>query len=99
MAQNPVPAEGAAELQLQSQLTDLTTQRNTLATSLNTVTLDQLQQPHVQQLTQPYLVSGKVSPKPMQAGLAGALAGIMIAALTVGLLIRRLLKRQPDHVG
>jgi len=89
----------AAELQAQSQLNDLLTQRSTAQTQLNAITLQQAQQPHVQQLTQPYLLNGKVSPKPLKGAIAGLLAGMMIAALVVGLLFRRLLKRQPDSVG
>ena len=62
---------------------------------LDTVTVNQLQQPHVQQLTKPYLLSGPVAPKPMRVALAGALAGIMLAAIVVAFLFRRLLKRLP----
>lgn len=89
----------AAELSAQSQLTDLLTQRSSAQTQLNAIVLQQAQQPHVQLLTQPYLMNGKVSPKPLQGAIAGLLAGIMIAALVVGLLFRRLLKRQPDSAG
>jgi capsular polysaccharide biosynthesis protein len=99
IAQNPVPAEGATELGYQSQLNDLLTQRSSDETQLSTLTVQEAQQPHVQQLTQPYLLAGKVAPKPLQGAIAGMLAGIMVAALVVGLLIRRLLKRQPDPVG
>ena len=38
--------------------------------------------------------SGKVAPKPLHAAIAGFLAGIMIAAIVIGFLLRRLLKRQ-----
>lgn len=99
LAQNPVPAEGAPELGYQSQLNDLATQISNAQTQLNTLSVQEAQQPHVQQLTQPYLLPGKVAPKPLQGAIAGFLAGIMVAALVVGLLIRRLLKRQPDPVG
>jgi capsular polysaccharide biosynthesis protein len=99
LAQSPVPAQSANELQKQSQLTDLLNQRTTLTQSLNTATINQFQAPHVTWLTQPYLLSGKVAPKPLQGAIAGFLAGIMIGILVIGLLIRRLLKRQPDPVG
>jgi capsular polysaccharide biosynthesis protein len=99
LAQGPNQPQSADELQKQAQLTDLLTQRSDLANQLNTVSVQQLQAPRITQLTQPYLVSGKVSPKPVQGAIAGFLAGIMIGALVIGLLIRRLLKRQPDSVG
>jgi capsular polysaccharide biosynthesis protein len=99
LAQNPVPSQSATELQLQSELDDLTSQRSAAATQLSQVTVAQLQQPHVEQLTQPYLMSGKVAPKPLQGAIAGFLAGIMIGILVIGLLIRRLLKREPEPVG
>jgi capsular polysaccharide biosynthesis protein len=99
LAQSPVPAQSANELQKQSQLTDLLNQRSGLETSLNQATINQFQTPHVTQLTLPYLLSGKVAPKPLQGAIAGFLAGIMIGILVIGLLIRRLLKRQPDPVG
>jgi capsular polysaccharide biosynthesis protein len=89
----------AAELQAQSQVTDLLSQRTTAQTQLNTATAQQAQQPRVLPLTQPYAMGGKVSPKPLQGAIAGFLAGIMIAILVIGLLIRRLLKREPDPVG
>jgi capsular polysaccharide biosynthesis protein len=99
LTQNPVPPETAAELQAQSELTNLTTQQGNLATQISNVGVSQVATPHVKQLTQPYLLSGKVAPKPVQGAIAGFLAGIMIAALVVGLLIRRLLKREPDSVA
>jgi capsular polysaccharide biosynthesis protein len=99
LAANPVPAQTAEELQQQSQLTDALNQRSTLTTSLNQATINQFQTPHITQLTQPYLISGKVSPKPVQGAIAGFLAGIMIGLLVIGLLIRRLLRRQPDPVS
>jgi capsular polysaccharide biosynthesis protein len=99
LAQNPVPAQSADELQKQGQLSAALTQRSTLTTSLNQATINQFQTPHITLLTQPYLLSGKVSPKPLQGAIAGFLAGIMIGALVIGLLIRRLIRRQPDPVG
>ena len=99
LSQNPVPAQSANELQLQSELTDALNQRSALTQSLNNATINQFQTPHITQLTQPYLLSGKVAPKPLQGAIAGFLAGIMIGILVIGLLIRRLLRRQPDPVG
>jgi capsular polysaccharide biosynthesis protein len=89
----------ALELQLQAQLSNLNDQIGSLTTQLNSAQVSDLQTPQVQQLTQPYEV-GKVAPKPLRAGIAGALAGMMIAAGVVVLLIRRRLKQLPlDQFG
>ena len=48
---------------------------------------------------QPYEV-GKVAPKPMRAGIAGVLAGMLIAAGVVVLVLRRRLRDIPaDQFG
>ena len=66
---------------------------------LSNAQINDIETQHVQRLTEPYDV-GKVAPKPMRAGLAGALAGMMIAAGVVVLLIRRRLKQMPlDQFG
>jgi capsular polysaccharide biosynthesis protein len=93
-AQNPGGLATAQEQTIQSQLNDLNNQISGAQTQLNTATVDDIQTPHVQQLTQPYDV-GKVAPKPLRAGIAGALAGMMIAAGVVVLLIRRRLRQLP----
>jgi len=92
---NPNPPESPAELSVQSQITNLNGQVATLQSRLDAVTIDNLQQPHVEQQTPPYVLSSPVSPKPMRAALAGALAGIMLAAIALTFLLRRLLKRVP----
>jgi capsular polysaccharide biosynthesis protein len=84
---------------LQAQLDDVNSQITDAQTQLNAAVLADLQTQHVEALTKPYDV-GKVAPKPLRAGLAGALAGIMIAAGVVVLLIRRRLKQMPlDQFG
>jgi len=92
---NPNPAETPSELAVQSQISGLNQQVTAIQSRLDTVTVNQLQQPHVTQLTQPYLLTGPVAPKPLRAALAGALAGIMVAAIAVGVLVRRRLRRLP----
>ena len=92
---NPNPPESPAELAVQSEITNLNGQVATLQGRLDAVTVDNLQQPHVEQQTPPYVLSGPVAPKPMRAAAAGALAGIMLAAVALTLLFRRLLKRVP----
>ena len=85
---------------LQAQLDDVNSQISDAQTQLNAAVLADLQTQHVEALTtEPYDV-GKVAPKPLRAGIAGALAGIMIAAGVVVLLIRRRLKQMPlDQFG
>jgi len=94
-AANPNPAESPTELAVASEISSINNQVSSLQSRLDTVTVNELQQPHVQQLTKPYLLSGPVAPKPMRVALAGALAGIMLAAIAVAFLFRRLLKRLP----
>ncbi|MGO9873993.1 MAG: hypothetical protein ACLPVY_09360 [Acidimicrobiia bacterium] len=92
---DPNPAESPAELNIQSQISSDTNEIQTLHGQLDTVTIDELNQPHVTQITKPYLLTSPVAPKPLRVALAGALAGIMLAAIAVGFLLRRLLKRRP----
>jgi capsular polysaccharide biosynthesis protein len=92
---NPNPAETPSELAIANQVASDNSQVATLQSRLDTITVDDLQQPHVQQQTAPYVLSSPVSPKPLQDAAAGALAGIMLAVIVLGFLLRRLLKRQP----
>ena len=92
---NPNPPESPAELSVQSQINNLNGQVTTLQGRLDAVTVYNLQQPHIEQQTPPYTLSGPIAPKPMRAALAGALAGIMLAAIALTFLIRRQLKRVP----
>lgn len=92
---DPNPAESPAELNIQSQISSDTNEIQTLHGQLDTVTINDLNQPHVTQITKPYLLTSPVAPKPLRVALAGALAGIMLAAIAVGFLLRRLLKRRP----
>jgi capsular polysaccharide biosynthesis protein len=92
---NPNPAESPVEISVASNIASVNNQITGLQGRLDTVTVNELQQPHVQQLTKSYLLSGPVAPKPMRVALAGALAGIMLAAIALAFLFRRLLKRLP----
>ena len=85
------PAAVAAQSQLQSALSN----RDSLQNQLNAAVVAAAGTDHVQQLTQPYLLNGKVSPKPIQAGIAGFLLGLMLAAGVIVLMIRRMLKKLP----
>ena len=67
LARNPASTPSAAELNLESQSANLLSQSDDLQTNLNDLTLQQLQQAHTQQLTQPYIMPGKVSPQPLRA--------------------------------
>jgi capsular polysaccharide biosynthesis protein len=81
--------------QAQAQLDDVNNQIQNAQTQYTAAKIADVQTQRVVPLTtDPYDV-GKVAPKPLRAGLAGALAGIMIAAGVVVLLIRRRLKQMP----
>ena len=95
IAQNPTGSPTTAETTLQNQLVILANQRTNLQSKLSDATVLDLQTPHVTQLTQPYLLDGKVAPKPLKAGIAGMLAGLMVAFCVIALLVRRLLRRMP----
>ena len=79
--------------QLQSQLDSLQNQRGTLQSQLDTATIDQLNQPRIEQLTQPYVLDSPVSPKPLRAALAAALAALIIAAAAVTWWLSRRISR------
>jgi capsular polysaccharide biosynthesis protein len=98
-ALNGATSGSAEQQQLQAQLDDVNNQIANAQTELSNARIDELQTEKVKQLTTPYDV-GKVAPKPLRAGIAGALAGMMIAAGVVVLLIRRRLKQMPlDQFG
>jgi capsular polysaccharide biosynthesis protein len=93
------PSGSAEQQQLQAELDDVNAQIQNAQQQLSAATITEIQSQKVEALTQPYDV-GKVAPKPLRAGLAGALAGVMIAAGVVVLLIRRRLKQMPlDQLG
>ena len=89
----------ATETQIQAQLDSVNSRITDAQTQLARNAVQEVQTQGVEQLTAPYDV-GKVAPKPLRAGIAGALAGMMIAAGVVILLIRRRLKQMPlDQFG
>jgi capsular polysaccharide biosynthesis protein len=84
----------AEQTLIASELQSLLEQRNTLQARVDDIRLDELSQPRVQGLATPYLVKDPVSPKPLRAGAAGVLAGMLVAAAAVWLLARRHLSRE-----
>ena len=78
-------------LQLQTTLNNANTQLNSATSQLNTVVVNAAQTQKVAPLTDPY-DAGKVAPKPVRPGIAGVLAGMMIAAGVVVLMLRRRLR-------
>jgi capsular polysaccharide biosynthesis protein len=87
------------QAQLQTQLNNANTQLNNASSQLSQLEVNDAQTPKLNQLTQPY-AAGKVAPKPMRAGIAGVLAGMLIAAGVVVLLLRRRLRNTPaDQFG
>jgi capsular polysaccharide biosynthesis protein len=93
------PSGSAEAQQIQAELDDVNNQIANAQTQLSDAQINDLQTRHAEPLATPYDV-GKVAPKPMRAGIAGALAGMMIAAGVIVLLIRRRLKQMPlDQFG
>ncbi len=87
-------AGSATETRINNELSNIDDQRTAYNNRLTEITLDQVNQPKIQQLTQPYLLDDPVSPKPFRAAIAGALAGMAIVALGATFLIRRHLSDQ-----
>ena len=85
---NPSPAATPAQLLVQTQLQSLLDQRNALESRLDDITIDEIRQPQIQELTKPYLLDSPVSPKPWRAAGAGALVGLFFAGVVVALLVR-----------
>jgi capsular polysaccharide biosynthesis protein len=89
----------AEEVQLQTQLNNANSQVQSYQSQLSQLSLNDVTTPKLKQLTQPY-EAGKVAPKPVRTGIAGILAGMMIAAGVVVLLLRRRLRNLPvDQFG
>jgi len=88
-----------AETQLQTQLANANSDLSSATSQLNELSIADVQAQKVHRLTEPY-EAGKVAPKPMRAGIAGVLAGMLIAAGVVVLLLRRRLRNIPaDQFG
>jgi capsular polysaccharide biosynthesis protein len=80
------PAEQAA---VTAELQSVLTQRVQLQSRLEEVTVEELRGPEVGEITDAYALSEPVSPRPWRAALAGALAGLVVAAIAVAVLVRR----------
>jgi uncharacterized protein involved in exopolysaccharide biosynthesis len=89
-------ATSAGAVALQSELQSALNNRDSLQTQLDAAVVQAAATAKVDWLTQPYLLNGKVSPKPIQAGIAGFLLGLMLAAGVIVLMIRRMLKKLPS---
>jgi capsular polysaccharide biosynthesis protein len=88
-------AAGSANAsRINNELTDNATQRGALSDQLTQLRLQQVAKPKIEQLTQPYVLDDPVSPKPLRAAIAGALAGLAVVALGATFLIRRHLSDQ-----
>lgn len=80
------PAEQAA---LTAEMQSLLSQRVQLQSRLDEVTVEELRGPQVEEITRAYVLPDPVSPAPWRAAVAGALAGLLIAAIAVAALVRR----------
>jgi capsular polysaccharide biosynthesis protein len=89
----------AEVVQVQTQLNNATTQLSSATSQLNQLAINDASAQTVKSLTNPY-EAGKVAPKPMRAGIAGVLAGMLIAGGVIVLLLRRRLRNVPaDQFG
>jgi len=93
------PQSSAEVLQQQTQLNIANSQLSSATSQLNQLAINDASAQTVKSLTNPY-AAGKVAPKPMRAGIAGVLAGMLIAAGVVVLVLRRRLRDIPaDQFG
>jgi capsular polysaccharide biosynthesis protein len=86
--------DAATQTNLNNQLQDIADQRRSLNSRLDQILLDRVNQPKIQQLTQPYVLDDPVSPKPLRTAIAGALASLALVAVAATFLIRRHLSDQ-----
>ena len=86
---DPAPLATPAQVLVDSEIRSLLDQRSRVATQLTTATIDFINRPRVAQITDAYRLDDPVSPRPLYAGIAGALAGVVIAAATVAIIARR----------
>jgi capsular polysaccharide biosynthesis protein len=89
----------ADQVAAQTQLNIQNSLLSSASSQLNQLSINDASAQTVKALTQPY-AAGKVAPKPMRAGIAGVLAGMLIAGGVVVLLLRRRLRNMPaDQFG
>lgn len=87
------------QVQIQTRLNSANTLLNNANSQLNQLEVSDATTPKLTRLTEPY-EAGKVAPKPVRAGIAGVLAGMLVAAGAVVLSLRRRLRNLPaDQFG
>ncbi len=85
--QNPIPTP--EQTLVDAEIKSLLDQRTELNGRLEAVNVDFINRPRVAQITKPYAMDSPVSPKPLNTAVAGALAGVVVAAIAVAALARR----------
>jgi capsular polysaccharide biosynthesis protein len=88
-ANDPSPPLTAEEVTLQTEMQSLLDDRTEVRSRLEEVTVDELREPQVELITEAYVLDDPVSPRPKLAAAAGALAGLLVAAVTVSVLVWR----------
>jgi capsular polysaccharide biosynthesis protein len=90
LADLPSTASPTAEQTLMTtEMDSLFDQRADLQSRLEDIAVDELNAPQVDQITEAYVLDDPVSPRPLRAAIAGGLAGLMVAALAIAVLVRR----------
>jgi capsular polysaccharide biosynthesis protein len=75
----------------------LLSERVQLQSRLEDVTVEELRGPQVEEITKAYALDDPVSPRPWRAALSGALAGLLVAAIAITVLVRRELSAPHDE--
>jgi hypothetical protein len=92
-SQNPNGPSTPAQLRIQSEIQAKLDQRGSAADRLNDATVQGINQPRVEKLTDVYALDSPVAPKPVKSGIAGALAGFMIGLVAAAFMVWRRLAR------
>ncbi|MGH8984192.1 MAG: hypothetical protein ACRDY6_10015 [Acidimicrobiia bacterium] len=85
----PATPPTAEQTVITAEMQSLFDQRAELQSRLEDMAVDELREPRVEQVTEAYVLADPVSPRPWRAATAGALAGLMVAALAIVVLVRR----------
>jgi capsular polysaccharide biosynthesis protein len=72
-----------------AEMQSLFAQRSDLQSRLEDVTVEEIREPRVEEITRAYVLPDPVSPPPWRAAAVGALTGLVVAAIVIAVLARR----------
>jgi len=90
------PLSTPEQTALEAELDAVLAETGAVQAQLQEAIVASLGAPRVEQITEPYALADPVAPRPRQTAIAGALAGVVVAAVAVAVLVRRQLS-QPSR--